>query len=131
MTDVVKRLRASKDEVGCKSYEAGFETGKKWAEVNADAKQLQNLEQLWDSCSTSHEWELQFDGESNSVYSAAERLAFEINPEMDGERNEAAGFWEIAVGDDAVAESNLADDEFMRGFAEGALDVWGEVKGKV
>ena len=131
MSDVVQRLRASKDAAGRESYKAGFETGKTWAQDAAKPKQFQNLEQLRDSCSTSHEWGLQFDGESNSAYSTAERLAFGINPEMEGERNDAAGFWEIAVGDDAVAESNLADDEFMRGFAEGALDVWGEVKGKV
>ena len=131
MSDVVQRLRASKDQAGRESHKAGSKAGKNWAKDVAEVPQLQNLEQLRDSCSTSHEWGLQFDGESNSAYSTAERLAFGINPEMEGERNDAAGFWEIAVGDGPVVESNLADDEFMRGFAEGALDVWGEVKGKV
>ena len=127
MKDVIDRLRATKVEEGNDMHEAGYETGQQWAKHDASAKQLKRLDALRGRLL--HDWDESFDSQcGSSAYSIAERLFFEIEPNCDGERSEASEFWETAAPDDT---HSIEDDDWLRGFADGALAVWGEVKSQV
>lgn len=118
MEDVINRLRESAKKAESESYERGFEEGKSWAAKVAEVTELRRLEKIED-----YPWELG----GTSAYSDAEILFFQIQPDADGDRDESERFWEHAFGDDFDTD----DTDLLRGFAEGALQVWNEVKGKL
>ncbi len=60
--------------------------------------------------------------------SSAELVAWAIDPEWEESLAAAEEFWEQRLGD----EVRVADDpQFVRGFVEGALELWREVKDKL
>jgi hypothetical protein len=122
--DVLKRLRAAKAEDDEEEVADGKQAGREWAEQDARPKELRRLEGLYSRC-TGREWEDFFDAPGSTAYSTAERLLFTLHPENDGDRQEAGSFWEGALGDD---KARAEEDAFLQGFAEGALEVWNEVK---
>ncbi len=136
MEDVIARLRASKAESDSKLYRDGFKLGESWARDHASVAELKQLAKLRDSVDDS-DWEGQFHTQEGDAFSAADHLAFTIINE-DGElgrgsycgREDSTQFWERATGLDQY-DSNLSDDEFLKGFAEGALDVWDQVKSQI
>lgn len=126
MSDVIARLRESKRQSSSAAYKEGFECGQAWVEDYAESDQLDKLQCLFEERrSDSYTWEDYFNSNcGSSAYTVAERLAFVIEPQSDGDSSEAAFFWEGVAGDDAP----LDKDDWVRGFAEGALDIWGRVK---
>jgi hypothetical protein len=72
------------------------------------------------------DWELWFESGEDNAYGTNESFVFAIQPENDGDRHAAASFWEMEAGEDV----ELTND-YVRGFAEGALGVWREIKDKV
>jgi hypothetical protein len=63
-----------------------------------------------------------FDAGVERAWSWAEQLYFIIDPQNDGDRSKASDFWE---------SYEPVSDDFVRGFALGAMDVWDEVSHKL
>jgi hypothetical protein len=126
MADVVARLRASKQQASDSRYKEGYTAGQEWAKNSADAEELERLEAVRDR--SGYDWDRLFDSGSrvSDAYGIGERFAFWIVPEGEGSRQSARDFWEAQAGDDF--KTLMFDDSFVHGFAEGALDVWAEVK---
>jgi hypothetical protein len=127
MDDVITRLRASMRRVEDEQYRQGTQCGREWVEDRAEANDLIRLER-W-KARVGWEWDQLFSrDDQNNAYSMAELLVFEIWPEDDGDRSTAQSFWEEALGDDTSA---VDDPQFVKGFAEGALELWDEIKDKL
>jgi hypothetical protein len=121
MKEVIDRLRASMQKHESEQYNEGHAAGQEWAKNKAEAGELILLERWRDSCGP-HDWQDCFVTDERSAYSAAEHFVFRIRPECDGEREAVSDFWEQRGREDHP------QDEFVRGFAEGALEVWDDVK---
>jgi hypothetical protein len=125
--DAVTRLRASKRTTRSGRYKDGFALGQDWAKSTAEAEELERLEDFRVKC-TDHEWGAFFDRRKDDAYGPCGHLLFVISPDSDGDRHASRTFWEETIGDELVAEDLMWKGDFVRGFAEGALAVWGEVK---
>ncbi len=122
MKEVAMRLRASKRKSETEQYNEGFEAGKTWAMNQAEADELERLVDLREKNITN--WDVLFDQYDSNAYSVAEQMAFTIlGKDAEPGRPEAREFWERAIGEDAVS----SPPELVRGFIEGALQVWEEV----
>jgi hypothetical protein len=119
MEDVVERLRKSRRESDSEQYRSGRQAGKLWASDWADAVQLKRIERLHDTLrhGLSYDWDWWFT--STDQRFVPRSFAEEIEPD-----NEYREFWQVISDTDP---DNLSD-EFVKGVAEGALDVWLEVK---
>jgi hypothetical protein len=122
MQDVVNRLRDTKRESDKALFQDGREWGESWAKDQAEACELQRLEESR-SC-----WKDELSEGVSSAYSVAERLYFLIRPDDDRERDSAASFWDDVV---KAPEHKVEQSCWVRGFAEGAWDVWETVKGQL
>ena len=121
MREVIARLRASKARSAEDDYQEGFEEGRGWAMTRAEAAELEDLAAWREQAGL--DWELHFDRTVSDAYSPGEILVFAISPERNGDREIAREFWEGNVSSPHLSLKS----EFVRGFAEGALDLWKEV----
>jgi hypothetical protein len=129
MEDVIARLRASKRSQPSEVYRGGHEAGRKWARADAEAIELKRLNTFQDEC-RGDAWHRFFDSEAaSSAFSPAELLVFVIQPENEADRRAAADFWEAVTGEKRSALATR--DEYIKGFAEGALELWDEVKNHI
>jgi hypothetical protein len=124
MDEVIDRLRASKKKHDSEQYQQGHEAGQEWAKEQAEVDELLLLEKWEQSCPPT-EWQDCFIAGDRSAYSVAENFVFRIWPDDDGDRGAAQNFWEQQGREDNP------DGEFVRGFAEGALGIWNQVKDKL
>jgi hypothetical protein len=110
---VIERLRAA-GKADPKGFEAGRAFGRKWAEEKALPRYLRNLKEIDDV----------FDLVDEDVPGRlSARLARALTGEYLVKLDE---FWHDAIGPDG---DKLVDGEdFARGFIDGALEVWEEVK---
>jgi hypothetical protein len=128
--DVVQRLRASKQESTDQSYNDGFESGQAWAKSKATALELERLTRFRDAMQEL-EWERCFTSESQaSVPKIYEQLYYKMHPEHEGESGAAVRFWDMVVGE-TRADGLATEGAFVRGFSEGAIAVWKEVRHKI
>jgi hypothetical protein len=119
MTDVVNRLRASKQKLENKQYQDGYAAGREWAKDTAEAQELINLEYNRDQLAEA--WD---DWWQSPPRPASWRfLACLAKGNYHGSNSDVRSFWEHH----GFEEDEPATD-FVRGFAEGALSVWSEVK---
>jgi hypothetical protein len=102
MIAIIQRLRASKPDL---FYQQGQEDGRRWASEQAKYDDLLRLERLHDRKRAGGEWETLFD-----------------DPVI------RSSFWRTYVGKSVFTDHHPA---FFRGFAEGALALWLEVKDKL
>jgi hypothetical protein len=123
MDDIVTRLRASKRRVEDEHYQQGDAAGREWVKDLAEADELMCLER-W-KAAFGWEWDRFFTDDFSNAYSEAEQVAFAVWPEHDGDRRMADEFWEQVLGDDISATHH---PQFVKGFVEGALALWDEVK---
>jgi hypothetical protein len=105
-------------------YREGYEAGEEWARERADADELMRLEKLRDRAGDG--WDETFSIGGSRAYGVGENFVHLIDPNRGNLRHAAAAFWEEQVGDDY--EPSMQDGDFVRGFAEGALAVWVQVK---
>lgn len=126
MSDVIQRLRASKQQFDDESYKDGFYVGQGWAKDIAEVRELQNLARVRRSI-RDEDWT--FETDDNSAYGAWEWLYFQIFPEHDRDRDEADVFWAGVLEDED--DPRRFDAGFLRGFADGALDIWTQVKNQI
>lgn len=123
--DVIERLRASKERSDSGAYREGFAAGQAWASNTAEAIELERVDKLHQRLSEA-DWKWWFASDDNNTYSPAELFVFIVRPENEQDRAYAESFWR-ELGRDYLQ----IEDEWMRGFAEGALEVWKEVKSKL
>jgi hypothetical protein len=119
---VVERLKQSVFDAETEEYEQGKGVGRKWACENADGKALRRLERL-EKQMGSDWWQL-FRSDLNH-HPVAARLAFEMDPGTRDDPKAARIFWEEVAGEADPSP------EYVRGFVEAALEVWGEVKARL
>lgn len=114
MSKVIERLQESKRVHYGEAFELGRGQGSDWAKEDAQVPELQQLERIYDDF---------FETDSNCAYSIDELLYFHMFPADDGDRTAARDFWECYELDRMDCP-----DKFVQGFANGAIDVWNEVK---
>jgi hypothetical protein len=138
MADVIQRLRASKQRGADALYRQGEEDGRRFAAEDAEYDELKKLEQFRQR-SAGREWEKFFEkeptgGPSDFEFGPSENLLSVLRPVLDGWsiRSELGGwhgacaaFWKRFVGED---DSKTWNPSYVRGFAEGVLALWSEIK---
>jgi hypothetical protein len=122
MREAIARLRASKARFVEQEFKQGREAGRAWAMNRAEAAELERLAAFVERCGL--DWDGLFDRAGTDAYSAGERIVFAILPEDDGDRGASHCFWEMNAGDPDLAMR----PEFVRGFAEGAVELWDEIR---
>jgi hypothetical protein len=134
LNEVVQKLRAAKARAEDTAFKDGERAGQRYVRESAShAKaaaglldELARLERRRRRCG--RDWDDAFAADAQTAYSPAERLAFVLHPEYEGDRRFARAFWTEALGDDANAAE---DPSFVQGFAEGALALWGEISDRL
>lgn len=128
MSSITERLRASKQKAKVAEFKLGHDLGQKWAEQSAEAAALQRLEDLRDELESQPQldWDDFFDWSEPQVYGPDEHLFFAMFPEADKDRRASEDFWECVVGD--AIQNSAFSSELLRGFAEGAIELWLSVK---
>jgi hypothetical protein len=128
MSDVISRLRASKNKSNGERFEAGKELGVKWARETAEAEELELLSEHHDAMQREN-YDIFAPSAFNDAYGMWESLFFHIHRDDDGDRQACEEFWDVAVGEEN--RPHLSNGEFLRGFVDGALEVWDEVKNQI
>ena len=127
LDDVARRLRNTQQRSTKMSsvFREGYDLGRRWAENEARVDGLTRLEELKDELGA--DWPSYFKSKAKDRSSACQMLAMQLHPEW-----EEAGDWTLArdwwkdIGDGDETKAYQAD--YLRGFAEGALDLWSKVK---
>jgi hypothetical protein len=125
MKDVIARLKASKARTNEGDRLRGREKGRAWASDQAEAVELERLDEWTGGRFDSHgSWAdfLMEPRRDNDAYGPDHGLAEAISSQ-DGDE-----FWGSVLGDD---DSDRYLNAFLVGFVEGAIEVWGEVKGQL
>jgi hypothetical protein len=121
MKDVVERLRASKRSGEAQSYKEGEVAGREWAKQEAEAGDLERLDRV--RAERGLDWGKLFHDPGTFALPATQWVYFHMYPENRGDRSAVKEFWESALGDEREV-----DDLFVKGFCDGALEVWAEVR---
>jgi hypothetical protein len=127
MAEVIERLRVSKRESETQEFQTGWDQGKEWAEKHAEFPELERLANWRNDPHVDQRGRYELTSPGRNAFGPAEHLAFTLQPE-DQSRSGAQDFWNRAVKDDAESRENITKPEFLRGFVEGALDVWDKAK---
>jgi hypothetical protein len=125
MSDVVERLRASVRNEQGESFNAGYELGRAWVMNAAEAPQLKRMEAFRKAMKTksSTDWESWFWIRGN--YKPWLELVAIIRDDKNLRAYTALGFWKELVGEPSTKPD---DGDFLRGFVDGAVDLWVEVQ---
>jgi hypothetical protein len=128
-SEIVERLRSTKEADTDEMIEAAEFLGKHWAENGATADELKRLEAAKDAPYANGSFDF---GTGSSANSAGEQLFFVIHPECDGDRDESRAFWDdIIEGMEDVDSDSPTHAEFVNAFAAEANKVWSNVKAEV
>lgn len=125
MSSVVERMRAAKRRSDSQDFQDGFDTGQDWANGQGEPAELERLESLWERLSSDQQygWEWWFSqGDSESTFSELMDVLFPTH-QPDVEEMFGRYFDVIPEGEPS--------GEYLRGFAEGALEVWVKVKSQL
>ena len=122
MSDVVQRLRASRKETDSDWFRKGRMCGERWARNYASYDELVRVAAV--SEDDDHPWEV----DERNPYSAAEVLFFAIDGTEDRDRSGASDYWERAIGE---ANEPLQHPEFLRGFVDGAADLFESIEDQI
>jgi hypothetical protein len=117
------RLAATQGSKEMNPYEDGLARGRYWAEHHAGPSELKNLQALR-TAKSAEGWCQWFTGHDASQ-PAFKRLVQVLHPHTSGSAGDVAEFWRGAVAFDAATPQRaVRDSDFVRGFADGALEVW-------
>lgn len=125
LDEIAERLRKSKTRGVNELLNKGLEDGRDWARSLADALELRRLSD--ERRMIGRHWKDFWHGKSS--YGPSERFYFLIAPELAGDRRLAEGFWSSVLGPSMNGFHN--DPHYVGGFADGAIDLWGQVADKV
>jgi hypothetical protein len=126
--DVVDRLRAAREKAAKEEYEDGMDAGRKWAKSTATPKELKRLERYVNSGDGSLGW---WDVDCPNwcaPFGAADYLVFALRLRDKDDHDAPNRFWTEALGDDT---HRIQDGDFLRGFGEGAIAIWEQVKDRL
>jgi hypothetical protein len=127
MTDVVQRLRASKVRAQGKVYQEGYTAGRRWASEIAAAAELERMAEKRDELYKAgpNEWDRWFKSDApgyDLLQAIAEkRIKDNAGPFM----QHYELFWGQIIG---IDDRTRGLPDYVRGFAEGALEVWDAVR---
>ena len=124
--DVIRRLRASAKKAGSEDYQCGHDVGVEWARNDADVRELRRLDVFRQVCGA--DWQSYFDSDSEKSPMAYEFYCILHPAEM--EANECEEFWLQFAKRYYPGVAHHDTDDWLHGFAEGALSAWLEVKDK-
>jgi hypothetical protein len=127
-TEVVDRLRASLRDHKKERFEDGRTIGRRWAAEDAETLELMCLAK--ERSRLGGNWDVVFEAAGNGPYSIGEQFVFWIRPECAEDCDAAHAFWNSMLCEHCVEEAT-SDAAFVRGFAEGALEVWQEVQARL
>lgn len=127
MTDVLARLKASKMKANAQEYNEGFELGKAWASDYAEFEELQRIAINKSKSHGTSYWEDSFTETENESYTVAERFYAVVAGEDRPHCRDVHEFYE----NNGVTDEQKSIGKFIHGFAEGALEVYEEVKDKI
>jgi hypothetical protein len=109
---------AANDQHESDDYSRGHDAGRQWAMEEAQADELIRLANWKEEAGNHSEDGLVLFGQS--AREPQDDFIFTINPDTYGDRRESEAFWEWHSG------MQCPSGEFVQGFAEGALEIWGE-----
>jgi hypothetical protein len=118
MNNVVQRLRASRIATEDKDYRAGQSPGVRWAQASATWAELDNLAQALEE---PRYW----DGVPSAPDSWSDVLLHSIDPVRFEDPGEAEEFWQ------EWGSGRSLTREYLRGFADGAVEVFRQVESRV
>ena len=124
----VDRLRAAREKAAKEAYEDVNNPGCKWAKSTATPKDLNRLERYVNSGDGSLGW---WDVDCPNwcaPFGAADYLVFALRLRDKDDHDAPSRFWTEALGDDT---HRIQDGDFLRGFGEGAIAIWEEVKDRL
>jgi hypothetical protein len=124
MDATVSRLQASKKQYVAGAAARGRIAGTRWAHESASFGELCALAQL-----DLDEFFKDFPGHPRSGFGYHEYLAFNIEGPIDHDRARAAEFWRKAIG--TGRDDDLRSQDYLRGFVEGALEVFEAAEKKI
>jgi hypothetical protein len=121
MRDVIARMRALKRGGGSGDRSRGREAGTNWAKNSAHPSQLERLDELINGVDEEY-----FTHDPDHEYSSGERFYYEVvEPDHEGRRRAALDWWSRnfeGLSDELPTASDV------QGFAEGAMEVWDQVR---
>ena len=126
--DVVDRLRAAREKAAKEEYVDGENAGRKWAKSTATPKELKRLERYVSIGDGSEGW---WDVDCSNwcaPFGAADYFVFALRLRDKDDPDAPHQFWKEALGDDI---HRIQDGDFLRGFGEGAIAVWEQVKDRL
>jgi hypothetical protein len=128
MTEVVERLRATLRNEEGKDFSHGYELGRKWAENAASATELKRMEKFQETSKTKskQDWDTWF--WPRGTHHPWRILVGVIRNEKDVHPMTAQAFWQDIVAGSSVTS---VDGDFLRGFVQGAVDLWAQVKSQL
>jgi hypothetical protein len=115
MDEVIERLKAAAKIEENKEYQAGHKAGVRWAKANASPKELRRIADYIDG--HQGDW-----ADIDDSWNAPESFVFAMRPKWKADGIAADEFWEQALGDDGAQQ--IKDEDFLRGFGEGAMEIW-------
>lgn len=118
MTDAIARLRAGKLKVASELQQAGQEAGRQWAHDDAEFDELNRLKERF--ASSIHETRM-WEG-SPPAYGWGQEVLTAIDEDAFSGRSEQEEFWE------RIADTPYPEADFVKGFIEGALAFFEEIK---
>jgi hypothetical protein len=127
---VLESFRKAEESEKAEQYAAGVRRGRTWASgegykaVTPPIRELQRLERAKEY--HDEDWCCFFFGNAyRTGFSTGKHLFFVLRPEDEGHFAAADDFWHSEVG---AEDEELESDDFIRGFADGALEVWEAVQ---
>jgi hypothetical protein len=118
MTEVINRLRVSKQKLESKQYREGHAAGTEWAKDVAEVQELINLDYNRDQFGSHWDGWWQNTGRPGSW----RFLACLVKGDSHHNDSDERDFWQ------RHGKGNEITGEFAHGFADGALFIWDEVK---
>lgn len=126
--ELLGRLTASKDRLDQEWRQYGLEAGREWARKFAEYDTLDNIYKYFDG-TTDDEWDSVLSESLSDKHTAAERMAFAICPEINGNQIGSSEFWNEVFGEeDGGYALHMSRPQTLRGFVEGSLEVFNTVR---
>lgn len=126
MSGMVERLRGLKAGAIENQAAEGRRAGAKWAEDVASYEELERLMSF--RARVGNDWDAWFSAGESAALGCGHLLAEAITGEETSCHDSTDEFWDAAIGDSESAMTQRCNDDFVRGFAEGAFEAYAEAK---
>ena len=124
MTDVIERLRSSKEKKAEELEKDGRKSGVDWAKNHAEFDELKRAAAINTSSLTPMYVDASDDANREGV---TKRILADLEWDAVGWEDQARAMADLFLVDEDMLDS-VVTTEFIEGFLEGAGDVWDEVK---